>query len=93
MKLLTLSSGAKPKAIACLDCGLMYFWVDPDEVKTLLMLHEKAENELPDCPTQFTASDIAMNNPAIIAQIGPMKHHKLRITWSVMWQQSQQECS
>jgi hypothetical protein len=36
MKFLTLSLGAKPKAIACLDCGLMSFWIDPDEVKAVM---------------------------------------------------------
>jgi hypothetical protein len=36
MKFLTLSFGAKAKAIACLECGTMNFRVDPDEVKAVI---------------------------------------------------------
>jgi hypothetical protein len=36
MKFLTMSSGAKAKAIACLECGTMSFRVEPDEVKAVM---------------------------------------------------------
>jgi|tagenome__1003787_1003787.scaffolds.fasta_scaffold20890951_3 hypothetical protein len=36
MKFLTASSGAKVKAVACLECGLMEFRVKPEEVKAIM---------------------------------------------------------
>lgn len=36
MKFLTLSFGAKAKAVACLECGTMNFRVDPEEVKAVM---------------------------------------------------------
>ena len=36
MKFLTLSSGIKAKAIACLECGTLSFRVEPDEVKAVM---------------------------------------------------------
>jgi hypothetical protein len=35
MKFLTLSSGARTTASACMDCGAMSFWVDPEEIRSL----------------------------------------------------------
>jgi hypothetical protein len=36
MKFLTLSSGAHTTASACLNCGAVGFWTDPEEIRGLM---------------------------------------------------------
>jgi predicted nucleic-acid-binding Zn-ribbon protein len=36
MKLLTMSTGAHVAVVACLDCGALGLWTDPEEVKSIM---------------------------------------------------------